>query len=129
MQVFHYLADQLKDTPLFESSIQEQLEGEKVGSIYNDFDCESPYPETSTPIIEPSQEVTNREEEIISQRELDFALLEADREENAFNVFIDSENFDTTSTVADEQYHEKVLDKYSIACIYKNKKVLSFFHS
>ena len=110
MEIFHYVADQLKDTPLFESDMPElSEENDRTGAVYNDFDTETPFPDTPISTLEPSQECNeDNERPVLTRGEVDSALLYADENENAFNIHIDSENFDTTSVTADKNYHEKV---------------------
>ena len=109
MSIFHFVAEQLKDVPLFESDRIDIEDDAHTGAIYNDFDRESPFIDTEIPTIEPSQE-NNRQSQTLSREELDHALLNADKHENAFNIFIDSENFDTTAPVANDEYHDKVIN-------------------
>jgi len=55
MEIFHFVADQLKNTPLFESELLERAHNdsvlERVGAIYNDYDQRSPFEASITPII------------------------------------------------------------------------------
>ena len=41
MEVFHFLAEELKDIPLFQSSLLSQDSEENRGAVYNDFDFDT----------------------------------------------------------------------------------------
>ena len=111
MEVFHFLADTLKDTPLFESTIITTQE--RTGAIYNDFDKENPFGEDSSDDEEPliiTQETTGDIQPICSQDDVDHALLEAERLEGLFSdsLTFHTELFDCTSETPDIDYLEKV---------------------
>ena len=107
MEVFHHVADQLKDTPLFESNVMEE-EPEQTGALYNDFDQESPFENISTPAIDLTSSQTIAP--LVEEAEVDHALLDADRHENIFAPYtvFDTDNFDCATEVPDKEYYEKV---------------------
>lgn len=86
MDVFHYVADQLKDTPLFEATTKNTtLNG--FGAIFNDFDNPNPFDNATHPGLSFSSQSTELSaanetlDQIISLPEVDHAILESDRVE------------------------------------------------
>ena len=89
MSIFHYVAEQIKDMPLFEHSVNlEEEDGDGRGeSLYNDFDFDF----DSASLLNTSQQnnVEQQNEESLmiprpSQDIIDHALLEADAQEGIF---------------------------------------------
>ena len=108
MEIFHYVGNELLATPNFESEVTETT-GPRIGAIYNDFDTDSPFTLNSTPSLQPSTS-SNDIASLVSQEDLDFALLEADEHENIFSQYtaFDTENFDCTTVLPDTEYYQKV---------------------
>ena len=109
MEIFHFVADQLQNTPLFSSQIATAT---RVGAIFNDFDNENPFEavnDSSTPSTQFESESTQHPE-TVSQADVDYALLEADKIDGIFyeHLTFDTVNFDITSEMADESYRQKV---------------------
>lgn len=86
MDIFHYVADQLKDVSLFESNMMDktQKNSGRIGAIYNDFDKESPFQNTSPMSLEPTSSGSRFATDLVNEEDIDHALLEADREESIF---------------------------------------------
>ena len=117
MVVFHYVANQLKDVPLFESTIEVEDDEFGKGSSYNDFDndpiqlllskCDESFCYSqSSNAMENETESTD----IVPQDAIDNAVLEADRVEGILydHLAFESECFDCTSEATDAEYIEKV---------------------
>ena len=115
MQVFHYVANELRRTPLFETDYDTSKTPEEA-AVYNDFDNEDPFaniPSSSTILPIQLDTSNNPEEPIITQREVDYALIEGDREESIFyqELSFELEFYDIHSKEPDQEYRLKV---YSI---------------
>ena len=116
MEVFHFVAHQLKDTPLFDAEIQ-PTQPTTSGSIYNDFDnstssllysrgeewfCYSQVP--------PSQESNQTSDPI--EEALDAAVMTTDAAEGVHYEHLqwESEYFDNYSEKDELEYYQKVYD-------------------
>lgn len=113
MEIFHYVADQLKNTSLFESSVAEPTDS-PTGAIYNDFDSACPFGDSGGSTLEPTQTTASASTLLVTQEDMDYALTEADEESNLFDEYthFESENFDVSSLTADDSYHEKVKNNF-----------------
>jgi len=114
MEIFHYVSDQLKGVPLFESEIMEEFRGSKpmIGAVCNDYDSQSPFQNMVTPSLEPSLTENSSSTSIIDEADIDYALLEADEYENIFDKHtcnFQTENFDNTTSAPDSAYYSKVI--------------------
>ena len=116
MEVFHYVADQLKEIPLFEATTAAAASA-GIGAIFNDFDNPSPFDESSTSNLSFSSQSTELNstvdlivEEGVSLPEVDCAILESDRIEGLWNedLTFEKELFDYGSEAANEEYYRKV---------------------
>lgn len=111
MEVFHYVAHQLRDTPLFESKILRESNEERTGAFYNDFDQECPFQHDSTPTIKPLESLTQTRP-ILSVEEIDHAIIEAEKNEGIFSKHtsshVNNECADFYSEQPNEEYYEKV---------------------
>lgn len=115
MDVFHYVADQLRDTSLFEVTTKSTtLNG--FGAIFNEFDNPSPFDDATNPKLSFSSQTTElsaaneTSHQIISLPEVDHAILESDRVEDLWNedLAFNTDLFDYRGEAPDESYYEKV---------------------
>ncbi|XP_066925534.1 uncharacterized protein [Clytia hemisphaerica] len=116
MQVFHYLAEVLKDTPLFDNDMEETLEH---GAVYNDFDCtpmESLMEAEETEQFSFSQcsplKTSTPNDHRVSSIEsaVDSAVMDADKTEGVLydQLQWESPHFDNESETCDDAYCTKV---------------------
>jgi hypothetical protein len=115
MDIFHYVANELANTPLFESPLLE-LEGENRGAVFNDFEyitadfeekaTSSQYSGPSNADIFPSQDVCT----FVPQPLVDHAILEADSRDGGIycQSIIDSFYFDIETIITEASYLQKV---------------------
>ena len=127
MEVFHFLAEELKDIPLFQSSLLSQDSEENRGAVYNDFDFD-----TGT-LLDNFEvrfsEIANEDSsdinpaplsQLVPSEAVENAILEADDNDGVLyeHITFDSPFFDCESPTADDTYMEKV---YALAMgEYKN---------
>ena len=127
MEVFHFVANELKNVPLFESEMMENgTEKANIGAIYNDFDRESPFVELETPSIEPRSPEHVEESDVISQKELDKTLLDADKEYGIFNQDTYFEFGDTVTETPDEEHYTKVKLNLFLIHLLPYNRILKF---
>jgi len=111
MEIFHYVANQLKSTPLFESNIETESTKDRIGAVYNDYDQECPFDIQPTPEIRPIATQTNSRP-VLAVRDIDHATIEADNSEGIFtgqmSRFDGNEFADFTSEEPNEEYYKKV---------------------
>jgi len=114
MEIFHYLAVVLKDTPLFES-IKAPQRRPTSGAIYNDVDFNIGNLLTFDMSFSQTTNVEENDSEdencFIPAGSVEKSILEADDVEGALyqHLVFDTEYMDTTTRIArDEQYLEKV---------------------
>ena len=117
MHIFHYLADQLKDTPNFASANIEESQSSE-GAIYNDYDFDTRKlmqdADSVSYIREASATSCERRQDdlqsLVPQSAVDHAVLEADRFEGILyqQLTYDTEIFDCESDISDQSYMEKV---------------------
>ena len=101
MEVFHYLADVLKNVPIFESNTMQPEQ--RTGAIYNDFDKENPFEGLSGEenwTMTLTQDATS-DVEVISQEEVDKTILRQ-------QLKYESQLFDEKSASATDSYVSKV---------------------
>ena len=108
MEIFHWVAHELKNEPLFSTDTYEE-ESDRIGAIYNDFDNQHPFPSDDETI-----------QYHFSQPEIGNAFAGSHNENQTFSaeitpysrdtieIFFDAENFDSTSEYADKIYRRKV---------------------
>ena len=118
MQVFHYLANQLKNTPNFENKKEYVNLDDGAGSIYNDFDFDASRlmrEENNDTCFSQSSNlnVTYNEKDaefLVPQEAIDHAVVEADKNEGIFYnaLAFDHPLYDCTSSVPDDEYMRKV---------------------
>lgn len=105
MDIFHWVANELKDEPLFSSAAMDPKE--RIGAVYNDFDNEIPFQSDDEAQLEFSftqpESPTVYKSAAIGQEDVDTAILS----ENAVINF-DIEEFDCYSEYPDRNYREKV---------------------
>ena len=114
MSVFHYVAHQLRDVPLFESE-DVYSNSTSSGAIYNDFD-HNPLDllQGSTTqefcFSQCSNDVSHSEAPAVPQAAIDHAILEADKNEGILydHLTFDSSSFDCSSDINDLEYMRKV---------------------
>lgn len=116
MQVFHYLADLLKDTPLFEHELDETSKNE-TGAVYNDYDNNpmklllendnDPFCFSQSSNLGPAKSVSI---DTLVKEGKEHALLEVDQMEGLFyeDLSFDSYCHDINGPVTDRLYLEKV---------------------
>ena len=112
MDIFHYVADQLKTTPLFTCSSKTFRDRGK-GAVYNDFDFDSSQLATcSTKTSAAAAEIQPRPtlKELVPQKLVDYAILHNDNVTGAdyAALAIDTEYQDCASNEPDEEYMRKV---------------------
>jgi len=115
MQVFHYLADQLKDTPLFEATTTSTTSN-GFGAIFNDFDNPNPFDgvvNTNLSFSSQSTELSTVEgnlQNCVTVPEVDHAILESDRVEGLWNedLVFNTDLFHYGNEAADDEYYRKV---------------------
>ena len=114
MKVIHYLAEVLKDTPLFDNDMEEELED---GAVYNDFDC-APMDTLMEPEetenfsfsqfspLKTSTPISSIEEAV------DSAVMDADRTQGVLydQLQWESPHFDNESETCDDGYCTKVFN-------------------
>ena len=113
MDVFHYVASELRGVSLFDNVCRTSTE---TGAIYNDFDQLYNPMKSKRISMSYSQPQTNGEDqqknvnELVPQDEIDHAVLEAERLEGTHyeHLTFDSINFDCTSEHPDREYRQKV---------------------
>lgn len=116
MNVFHYLAHELKDTSLFDNEMEESL---TTGAVYNDFDGRPmdnllSLEETASFSFSQSSMCTSTPIPVKSsgaiKEALDNAIMEADKREgiNYEHLHWESPYFDNESEVCNRSYCEKV---------------------
>ena len=122
MEVFHYVANELKDTANFESNLS--VTDDKTGAVYNDFDFDTSSlmnesgPSTSfsqcTNVFGADEDGETNNEELVPQRAIDVAVLEADKTEAILyeHLSFESDLMDYVSEARDINYMTKV---YKIA--------------
>uniref|UniRef100_A0A7M5X1I1 SF3 helicase domain-containing protein n=1 Tax=Clytia hemisphaerica TaxID=252671 RepID=A0A7M5X1I1_9CNID len=130
MEVFHYLADYLRDEPIFDAPSHLQPNAVQTGAIYNDFDfnpmslmyrdemdrfCLSQPPSAGTNAatnenVDDEDEANNDDNTALVQA-LDHAIIQADRNEGILyeDLQWETELFDNVSEVCDTDYIEKVI--------------------
>ena len=118
LEIFHYVADQLKDTPLFESTNSDNL-GPKVGAVFNDFEFHTPISEEDEPISSqyecavsscgPSNQVTDLCD-LVPQSLVDHAIVRADETVsiNYSQSVINSPSFDIENEIDSDDYLKNV---------------------
>ena len=92
MEIFHYLANQLKGIPIFESDLRKMDKNKESGAVFNDFDFQPDELLSSTHNNTVFGAISNcgvRFDQndvtfLISQESVDHAVLEADRHEPVF---------------------------------------------
>ena len=110
METFHYLANQLKGTPIFENDHRKIDKNKESGAVFNDFDFQ--------PDEIPSSTHNDTVFGGISNSSVRFdqndATLEADWHEPVFYDALSFEHphYDISSSAADKEYMKKV---YKIA--------------
>ena len=111
MEVFHYLATRLHDTPLFEVAVGRSSTGDR-GSIYNGFDkIDWEKEEEECTCVQHTiwHDILDvNAAELVSEEVTDTAFLEADRNEPARWAY-NSPMFDCTSDINSVEYHYKVI--------------------
>ena len=122
MKIFHYLANQLKGTPIFENDHREIEKNKESGAAFNDFDFQPNELLLSThtdPVFGAISNSSVRSDEtnaafLIPQELVDHAVLETDRHEPVFyNVLrFEHPHCDISLSAPDKEYIEKV---YKIA--------------
>ena len=107
MEVFHWVAMQLKDVSLFSTETENEKSNE--GAIYNDFDNENPFcsddDDQQYSFTQPETNATNDGKKAVREKiqsEADERILEEQV------TFFDVEDFDCDSETADRSYREKV---------------------
>jgi len=123
MKVFHYLAVQLKDTPMFECTsatpILENEEEENMGAVYNDFDNNPmdllemegsfsfSYSQQSNRVPEERNLVAD-----VPQSAVDSAVLQADKDEYILyeHLAFEHDLVDYTSEKDEKDYFRKVYE-------------------
>jgi len=114
MDVFHYVADQLKDESLFDSPPLQSFNSS--GSIYNDFDRSSvDLLETSSQLLFCYSQTTNfddnqdSDDDTILQEAVDHAIMQEDRNNGVYNPVVwDTPLFDNFGSVNAIEYMSKV---------------------
>ena len=122
MEIFHYLANQLKGTPIFENDHRKIDKNKESGAVFNDFDFQpdkllsSTHNNTMFGAISSYSERFDQNDAtfLIPQESVDHAILEADRHEPVFYDALSFEHphYDISSSATDKEYMEKV---YKIA--------------
>ena len=115
MQVFHYVADQLKEVELFEAT-SATTASEGTGAIFNDFDNPSPFDDSFASNLSFGSQTTQLSstfgtvDEGVSVPEVDHAILESDRVEGLWNqhLVFDTDLFDYGEGAPDDNYYRKV---------------------
>ena len=118
MQVFHYVANALKDVPLFDSDTDDAIPAEDSGAVYNDFDY-SPMELLQTngndfcfsQTTNLQKEDKEAETSTASMQEaVDHAVMAADESVGVQYEHLswESEYFDNASDSCDESYCQKV---------------------
>ena len=115
MSVFHYLAEVLKDEPLFDNKIEDSLE---TGAVYNDFDSTpDSFMETketesfSFSQSSPIKKGPDASETLVTfTSAVDTAVMSADKAHGVLyeELVWDSPNFDNVSETCNEEYCKKV---------------------
>lgn len=86
MEIFHYVAHELKDVPLFEVN-QSKEDNEKVGAIYKDYNNEAPFEEHNVQYSYTSDIVDgNMASVTICNKDLDHPILKANKENSVFQA-------------------------------------------
>ena len=116
MKVFHYVAEELKNEPLFDNQMENSL---NFGAVYNDFDSSPitnllPFDETeSFSFSQPqTKEVSFENVSSAVESAVDNAVMEADRTSGLLYEHLqwDSPYFDNASEDCDEDYCRKVFN-------------------
>ena len=120
MEIFHYLVNQLKRTPIFDHRKIDK--NKESGAVFNDFDFQpdkllsSTHNNTMFGAISSYSERFDQNDAtfLIPQESVDHAILEADRHEPVFYDALSFEHphYDMSSSAPDKEYIEKV---YKIA--------------
>ena len=122
MEIFHYLAIELQNIPIFEHRKKEVNFETDSGAIFNDFDFQPDELLSSTTNVSVFGAISNASvlfdnddaESLIPQESVDHALVVADEEEPFFfqHLSFDHVDYDVTTRVPDDEYMQKV---YNIA--------------
>ena len=118
LEIFHYVAIQLKDTALFESVNHDNL-GPKVGAVYNDFEFNTPINDEDEPVSSQydcaisSIEQTDTASDLcdlVPQSLVDHAIVRADETVsiNYSQSVIDSPSFDIENEISSDLYLQNV---------------------
>ena len=118
MEIFQYLANQLKGTPIFENDHRKIGKNKESGAVFNDFDFQpdellsSSHTDTVFGAISNSRVKSDESDAIflIPQESVDHAVLQADRREPVFYNALSFEHphYDISSTAPDKEYVEKI---------------------
>ena len=133
MQVWHYLAEILKELPCFEDSIPEEQVGDR-GAIYNGFDGTDSWTSTrQEPILPTSSLSANVTEEVdfndmVPQHVVESTFLRAD-ELDAERYTYNSSLFDNTSDVNSVEYHYKVHNKFTYYMLYLTGFIVTIMYA
>ena len=122
METFHYLANQLKGTPIFENDHSKIDKNKESGAVFNDFDFQPDELLSSTHNDKMFGTISNSSVRfdhndpsfLIPQEWVDHAILKVDRHEPIFYDALSFEHphYDISSSATDKEYMEKV---YKIA--------------
>ena len=122
MEISHYLANQLKGTPIFENDYRKIDKNKESGAVSNDFDFQPDellsrtHSDIEFEAISNSSVKFNENDAtfLIPQELVDHAVLEANRHEPVFYNALSFEHphYDISSSTPDKKYLEKV---YNIA--------------
>lgn len=126
MEVFHWVANQLKDVPLFSSQLE--LESERVGAVYNDFDQDQPFGPDDD--LDLNFSFTQSENNTINDEERRIENQTEMMNTEEHTVFFDLENFDCTSYYPDNLYRKKVYDLLTteVHCVILTEDDLSLYN-
>ena len=106
MEVFHWIAHELKDEPLFSTGSIED-EQPQSGAIYNDFDRENPFSsdddEDTLLNLSFSQPLFTEEDDQNSNE-----IHDEINDEEPIDIFFESDNFDDYSEYPDRLYRHRV---------------------
>ncbi|XP_066926777.1 uncharacterized protein [Clytia hemisphaerica] len=110
MEVFHWVALQLKDVPIFSCPIREKT---KDGACYNDFDNENPFSSDDSDALEFSFTQPTAAEEVANAQPGPSRPSSSSSRSKTFEDVLDEtyymlENFDRYASNPDYQYREKV---------------------
>ena len=119
MMVFHYVALQLENVPIFESNAIQVDKNNGDGAVYNDFDYDPvSLLEDAIPSYSQSynsnvvQHNSSSDEDLVPVEAVEHAILEADKTEPVLYeaTTFDHPLFECESLVADDNYMQKVFE-------------------